>query len=70
MNDHLNKQLAKALLALAPGFPMDADGIADHIKKQGFDSFIAIADSYDPGLSGAVGLLSACGKEGKQHGDG
>ena len=47
---------------------MDAAGIVDHIKSKGFDSFIAIADNYDPGISEVVRLMEYHGGGGTAHG--
>ena len=69
-NDAVYKQFADVLLYLAPRFPMDSYEIVRHIKTKGFDSFIAIADEYDPGISESVELLIRHGKGGTQHGKG
>ena len=70
MNDYHYKQFADSLLSLVPDFPMDADEIVRHIKTKGVDSFIAVADGFDPGISEVAELLIQHGKGGAQHGKG
>lgn len=70
MNEYVYKKYAETLLTLAPGFPMDADGIAAHIETQGIDSFMAIADAHDPGISEIAKLLTTHGEGGIPNGEG
>ena len=68
LKDCYYKQFAESLLSLAPGFPMDAAGIEKHIKNKGFDSFISITGSYDPGISEIVELMILHGGGGEAYG--
>jgi len=47
---------------------MDAAGIEKHIKNKGFDSFISITGSYDPGISEIVELMILHGGGGEAYG--
>jgi len=49
---------------------MDAGEIAEHVKTQGLDSIIAIADNYDPGIFEFAELLIRHGKGGMPSGKG
>ena len=64
MSDNLYISFADSLISLVPGFPMDAAEVVEHIKTQGFDSIITIADNYDPGVFEFAELLIRCGKGG------
>lgn len=59
------KQFAETLLYLSPRFPLDAEGVAYHIKTSGLESFVKLANGYDEGILESVELLMRLGKGGK-----
>ena len=61
---------ADSLLSLVPNFPMDAGEIEMLVKDQGLETFIQIADDYDPGISEVVDLLLHPCTGGSPHGSG
>ena len=69
MNGKLYKRFADALLAFAPDFPMDTDGIIWFVRTQGLERFFLIANCYDPGISEIMERLIVPGERGVPHGE-
>ena len=70
MNSNTYKQFSGALLAIAPGFPMDAAEIEAYIRANGFQRFSNVMDSYDSGISEVTNLLSVISRGGAPNGEG
>ena len=67
-NDSVLKKFATALIAVEPTIPMDADEIAETIKENGLQSFIAGAGVGISELFEAIELMSGLSEKEESNG--